>query len=174
MPGPEMEAFIGLGGNIGNPAANMAAALRLLDAHRDISITAVSSLYRTPPWGKTDQPDFLNACAVIETRLAPRDLLEICLEIERELKRVRRERWGPRAIDIDLLAHSAGTIDDEGLSLPHPRMFDRAFVLVPLAEIAPELMIAGHTVAEWAKKTDASGMVVVKRPDWWRKDRGRT
>src|SRR5262245_38391899 len=113
----------------------MAGALRMLDAHPNCVVVSVSSLYRTPPWGKTDQPDFLNAAAAVRTTLSPRGLLDLCLETERKLKRVRAERWGPRLIDMDLLIFGDRTIDEEGLVLPHPRMLERAFVLVPLAEI---------------------------------------
>ena len=169
MPGrnKDLRAYIGLGGNIGNPAANMAAALQLLDRDPAISVSKVSSLYKTPPWGKTDQPDFLNACAELNTELPPEKLLKACLGAESTLKRVRRERWGPRAIDIDILVHWAGAFHSEGLTVPHPRMGERAFVLVPLAEIAPELTVQGMRVAEMAENADASGMSIVEGPGWW-------
>ena len=117
----------------------MAAALRMLDADSHANVIAVSSLYRTPPWGKTDQPDFINAAAEIRTSLEPRALLALCLDAEHELKRVRQERWGPRIVDIDILAFGDRMIREAGLEIPHPRIPERAFVLVPLAEIAPEL-----------------------------------
>ncbi|MFC6490490.1 2-amino-4-hydroxy-6-hydroxymethyldihydropteridine diphosphokinase [Nitratireductor sp. GCM10026969] len=161
-------AFLGLGGNIGDPARAMAAALRELDASAETRVVGVSALYRTPPWGKRDQPDFLNAVAAVETGLRPRDLLTFCLDIERELKRERRERWGPRPIDIDILFFGDERVAEEGLEIPHPRMLERAFVLVPLAEIAPGLVVDGRTVAEHLERIDASGIDRIT-PDsgWW-------
>jgi 2-amino-4-hydroxy-6-hydroxymethyldihydropteridine diphosphokinase len=146
----------------------MAAALRMLDADPQTGVVAVSSLYRTPPWGKTDQPDFLNAAAELSTRLSPHALLELCLEAERRLKRVREERWGPRLIDIDILTFGDRTIHEAGLDVPHPRMLERAFVLVPLAEIAPDLVVGGSTVAERLAAMDTAG--IEKLPGgsgWW-------
>ena len=146
----------------------MAQALRIVDADPATRVVAVSSLYRTPPWGKTDQPDFLNAAAAVETRRSPRDLLDLCLDAERRLKRVRAERWGPRLIDIDILLFGATTVDEGGLHIPHPRMLERAFVLVPLAEIAPSIVLAGVPVAERLQSIDTGG--IDKQPggsNWW-------
>ena len=170
MPGrSETRAYLGLGGNLGDPAAAMAAALRALDAHEAVSVAFVSSLYRTPPWGVTDQPDFLNAVAAVDTTLSARELLELCLATERALKRVRAERWGPRLIDMDILVFGTGTIDEDGLQVPHPRMAGRAFVLAPLAEIAPELYVTGRTAAERLAEVDDSGIVRLDGGDgWWR------
>ena len=171
MPGPNdapVRAYLGLGGNIGDPASAMAAALRALDADERLDIAAVSSLYRTPPWGLTDQPDFLNAVASIDCRLDARDLLQLCLEVEASLKRVRDKRWGPRLIDIDILIFGDERIDEEGLQVPHPRMLERAFVIVPLAEIASDLAIGGRPVASWAKEVGAAGIEKLDGPDWWR------
>ncbi len=162
-------ACLGLGGNLGDPKSAMALVLRLLDSREDCTVRSVSSLYKTPPWGVTDQPDFLNCCAVVETSLGARQLLEICLAMEQDMKRVRGERWGPRTIDIDVLTHSAGPVSEDGLEVPHPRMTDRAFVLVPLAEIAPDLEVAGKHVSEWAGGADAAGLEIVAGSDWWRK-----
>ena len=162
-------AWLGLGGNLGDPAAAMAAALRALDGHAAVSVAAVSSLYRTPPWGVTDQPDFLNAVAAVDTALTARQLLDLCLETERGLKRVRAGRWGPRVIDIDILLYGDEAIDEEGLQVPHPRMAGRAFVLVPLAEIVPDLRISGKSVAARLAGLDAGG--IERLPggrDWWR------
>ena len=171
MSGPTKPttAFLGLGGNLGDPQTAMAAALQAIDASRDVRVTAVSKLYRTPPWGKTDQPDFLNAVARVETRLSPRQLLDACLEAERQLKRVRAERWGPRAIDIDVLWFEGLTIDEPGLQIPHPRMKQRAFVMIPLAEIAPELALQAHTAGDIAAGLDSAGIErVTISQDWWR------
>ena len=146
----------------------MAAALRMLDADPTTRVVAVSSLYRTPPWGKLDQPDFLNAAAEIATRQTPHGLLNLCLEAELALKRVRKERWGPRIVDIDVLTFDDVSLHEPGLELPHPRMLERAFVLVPLAEIAPGFVISGRTIAEHAAAIDGAG---IERQgggsDWW-------
>jgi 2-amino-4-hydroxy-6-hydroxymethyldihydropteridine diphosphokinase len=170
LPGLSDErVFLGLGGNLGDPAAAMAAALRMLDEDAGVNVVEVSSLYRTPPWGKTDQPDFINAAAEIRTRHPPRALLALCLDAERALKRERRERWGPRVIDIDILLFGDRAVHEAGLDIPHPRMLERAFVLVPLAEIAPDLVIGGKTVSGHLAAIDRSG--VVKLPsgrDWWK------
>ena len=170
MSGPrERRAFLSLGGNLDDPKRSMASALRLLDADLKTRVGAVSSLYRTPPWGKLDQPDFLNVAAEIFTQRDPRGLLNICLDTERSLKRVREERWGPRIVDIDVLTFDDLAVHEAGLEVPHPRMLERAFVLVPLAEIAPDLVLAGRTVAERAVAIDSSGIVRLdSEPDWWR------
>lgn len=169
MSGPDKEVvYLSLGGNLGDPEKSMAAALRILDADPDTRVIAVSSLYRTPPWGKTDQPDFLNATAELSTSLSPRELLELCLGAERKLKRVREERWGPRLIDIDILIFGDRAIHEISLEVPHPRMLERAFVLAPLAEIAPEFLISGQTVAARAASIDASGIQrLASGQDWW-------
>jgi 2-amino-4-hydroxy-6-hydroxymethyldihydropteridine diphosphokinase len=170
LPGRNNErVLLGLGGNLGAPAASMGAALRILDADTHTNVVAVSSLYRTPPWGKTDQPDFINAAAEIRTSHEPRALLALCLDAEHELKRVRQERWGPRIVDIDILAFGDRVIHEAGLEIPHPRILERAFVLVPLGEIAPELEILGSTVSDHLRAIDRAG--IVKLPsgqDWWK------
>ncbi len=166
-------AWLGLGGNIDDPIASMGKALRLLDERADTNIVAVSPVYRTPPWGKTDQAWFHNACAEIETSLSPLELIATCLDVERLLKRVRLERWGPRIIDIDLLAMqneagSAVVMSDAALQLPHPRMHERAFVLVPLSDIAPSLKIAGRTVAAWNAEIEQAGIEKARTDaGWW-------
>ncbi|MGX5737009.1 2-amino-4-hydroxy-6-hydroxymethyldihydropteridine diphosphokinase [Bosea thiooxidans] len=142
------EAALAFGGNLGDPVAAFATALRSLRAHPAVTLGPLSSVYRTAPWGKTDQPEFLNMAALIETTLAPEDLLAFCLELERAGGRERGERWGPRTLDIDILAYGTEAIDRPGLQLPHPRIAERAFVLAPLAEIAPDRVIGGRSVAE--------------------------
>lgn len=152
------EVLIGLGGNIGDPLEAMRSALRALDENPNCKVLRVSSVWKTPPWGVTDQPDFLNASAAISTTLEPRAFLELCLYIEKNLKRIRDQRWGPRSIDMDVLFFGDRIISEEGLTVPHPRIADRAFVLVPLAEIAPDAKIAGTNIAQLADKADVSGM----------------
>ncbi|CCV07123.1 2-amino-4-hydroxy-6-hydroxymethyldihydropteridinepyrophosphokinase [Mesorhizobium metallidurans STM 2683] len=160
--------YLSLGGNLGDPAKSMAAALRILDGDEKTSVVTVSSLYRTPPWGKLDQPDFLNAAAEISTGLAPRALLDLCLDAERRLKRVREERWGPRLIDIDILVFGDRIIHETGLEVPHPRMLERAFVLAPLAEIAPDLAVGGRSVPERLAAVDTAGIErLPSGRDWW-------
>lgn len=162
-------ATLGLGGNLGDPVHAMAAALRRLDARADCRVSAVSRVYRTPPWGKTDQADFCNACAGVMTMLTPETLLDACLDIEKDMKRVRNERWGPRTIDIDVLTFEG--VDQEGgqLELPHPRMTGRGFVLMPLADFAPDLRIAGRTVSAWLSDADVAGIADAGyTEDWWR------
>ncbi|MER8750791.1 2-amino-4-hydroxy-6-hydroxymethyldihydropteridine diphosphokinase [Mesorhizobium sp. M1050] len=168
MSGPNSTVYLSLGGNLGDPAKSMGAALRMLDADADTRVTGVSSLYRTPPWGKLDQPDFLNAAAAISTWLAPRALLDLCLDAERKLKRVREERWGPRLIDIDILVFGDRVIHETGLEVPHPRMLERAFVLAPLAEIAPGLVVSGRSIADRLVAVDTSGIERLSSGrDWW-------
>lgn len=162
-------AYLGIGGNIGDPPTTMAAALRLIDGRADTRVAKVSRLYRTPPWGLTDQPFFYNACAAIETTLGPRALLDVCLATERAFKRERRERWGPRTLDLDILDYDGQPFHDEVLTLPHPRVGERAFVLVPLAEIAPDLRIGGEAITARVATLDAAG-IEPESPDglWWR------
>lgn len=158
-------AYIALGGNLGDVRRTMNAAIADLCARTDARLIARSSDYRTPPWGDLDQPSFVNACMCIETSLAPRTLLNQMHAVERAFgrDRERERRWGPRTIDLDLIAYDDVVSDTLDLILPHPRLFDRAFVLVPLAEIAPHLVIAGQSVDEAARTIDASG--IEKLPD---------
>lgn len=142
------EAYLGLGGNLGDREALLKVAIADLRAAPGVRVLRVSSLYETPPWGPVPQGPYLNACAAIETSLAPRALLDLCLAIERMHGRERLVRWGPRTLDIDLLTYGDATIDEPGLIVPHPRMSERAFVLVPLAEIAPDIEIDGLPIGE--------------------------
>ncbi|MER8436122.1 2-amino-4-hydroxy-6-hydroxymethyldihydropteridine diphosphokinase [Mesorhizobium sp. M1312] len=168
MSGQNNTVYLSVGGNLGDPARSMGAALRMLDADENTRVVVVSSLYRTPPWGKLDQPDFLNAAAEISTVLAPHALLDLCLDVERRLKRVREERWGPRLIDIDILVFGDRIIHETGLEVPHPRMLERAFVLAPLAEIAPDLTVDGRSVAERLAALDSGGIEQLSSGrDWW-------
>lgn len=146
-----VEAALGLGGNLGDPVAAFATVLRRLEAHEAVSLVRPSSVYRTAPWGKLDQPEFLNMAVLVETGLSARALLDLCLALEREGGRERRERWGPRTLDIDILTYGGQTIDEPGLQVPHPRIAERAFVLAPLAEIAPGLTIGARPVADLFK-----------------------
>ena len=129
-------AYVGVGANLGDREATIRAALDALPG-----VVAVSKLRETDPVGVVDQPAFLNGAAALETELAPRALLETLLAVERELGRERRERWGPRTIDLDLLLYGDETIDEPGLTVPHPRLHERRFALEPLLDLDPELTI---------------------------------
>jgi 2-amino-4-hydroxy-6-hydroxymethyldihydropteridine diphosphokinase len=154
------EALLGLGGNVGDVRTMLDKAVALLADNKDIVLRARSSDYATPPWGVTDQPPFINLAIRIETALTPRALLERALEVERALgrDRARETRWGPRTIDIDLIAYDDLVLDEPNLILPHPRLFERAFVLVPLAEIAPDRTIAGRKIKDGLAAIDAAGI----------------
>jgi 2-amino-4-hydroxy-6-hydroxymethyldihydropteridine diphosphokinase len=154
------EALIGLGGNVGDVQANLAAAIDRLCDGREVRLIARSSDYRTPPWGVTDQAPFVNACIAVDTVLAPKALLERALAVERALGRDRaaEQRWGPRTIDIDLIAYDDVVIDEPQLTLPHPRVLERAFVLVPLAEIVPDRVIAGTRIRDALDRIDTGGI----------------
>lgn len=132
------DVYLGLGSNVGNRQAQLNEAIRLLDAKQGIEVVKVSSFYETAPVGYVDQPDFLNLCIAIKTDLSPQAVLENALEIEQALHRVRKERWGPRTLDIDILMYGDEVIETPDLVIPHPRMTERAFVLIPLQEIAAD------------------------------------
>ena len=153
-----MRAYLGIGSNIGDMALMLDRAVAGLAATPGISLAARSADYRTPPWGKTDQPWFLNGALAIDTGLGPHDLLDACLSVERDLGRVREGRWGPRLIDIDVLSYEGTAVSDARLVLPHRYVRERAFVLVPLAEIAPDLSIGGERVADALAKLDREGI----------------
>jgi 2-amino-4-hydroxy-6-hydroxymethyldihydropteridine diphosphokinase len=139
-------AYVGIGANLGNPRKTIAAALDLLRADAGIELLAVSSLRETDPVGYENQPRFLNGAAALETELPPRKLLERLLAIERQLGRIRRDtpRFGPRTIDLDLLLYGQETLDEPGLTVPHPRLHERRFALEPLVELDPALEIPGR------------------------------
>lgn len=156
-----MPAAIGLGSNLGDRAANVRRAIGELA--RFGSVVAVSRLYSSKPWGKTDQPDFCNAVALLETPLAPRALLDALKALEQELGRRPGERWGPRLIDLDILAWDGVRVEEPDLRIPHARLYERAFALVPLAEVDPRFAPAvsalppGETVALMSEDEDEAG-----------------
>ena len=161
-PAVGFDAIIGLGSNVGDKAANIARALVLLAAGGDIRLVRRSRLYRSAPWGKSDQDWFVNACAAIHTALAPGELLARCQAVEQEMGRVRGERWGPRVIDVDILVFGDVISSEAALTLPHPRITERGFVLVPLAELAPNLAVEGRRVAEWLADIDHGDVVALE------------
>lgn len=154
------EAFIALGGNVGDVRSTFDRAIVMLCDGAAVRLAARSSDYRTPPWGVTDQPPFVNAVIAVTSSLTPHDLLACAKECERTLgrDRARERRWGPRKIDLDLLAYDDLVLNEPDLILPHPRLFERAFVLMPLAEIAPERMIGGVRVRDALARVDISGI----------------
>jgi 2-amino-4-hydroxy-6-hydroxymethyldihydropteridine diphosphokinase len=156
-----VRAFLGLGGNVGDSRAILDRAVALLDHGTDIRVLARSSNYQTPPWGKEDQTPFVNLCLCIETTLTPHQLLTRIHSVERELGRNRaaETRWGPRTCDIDILSYGDLALNDPDLVLPHPRMFERGFVLMPLAEIAPDAVIAGWRIRDALAQADTKGIV---------------
>jgi dihydropteroate synthase len=157
----QARVVLAFGSNVGDKTGNIRRALRGLVSGPVVELTAVSRLYRTPPWGKTDQDWFVNACALGRTSLEPEALLERIKRLEVELGREPAERWGPRVIDIDLIAYDEVALTTERLTLPHPELFNRAFVLVPLAEIAPDLLIGGARIGEAAGRLGAEAEQVL-------------
>lgn len=157
-----VRALLGLGSNIGDKVANIAEAIDLLTASGDLRLIARSRDWRTPPWGVTDQDWFVNACIAVSTRLPPRLLLDRCQAVERSMGRVRLVRWGPRVIDVDILTYSDVRMSDPDLVLPHPRIAERAFVLGPLADIAPHLEIGGRSVTDLLAAADRTGVLPIE------------
>ncbi|RPI27638.1 MAG: 2-amino-4-hydroxy-6-hydroxymethyldihydropteridine diphosphokinase [Acidobacteria bacterium] len=164
----ESAIYLSLGSNLGNREEQLSRALRLLEAH-GIEIVTCSSLYRTDPLYVLDQPHFLNLVCEVSTRLSPRQLLDSCLAIERQLGRTRRIQKGPREIDLDILYFGQAIIEEPSLVVPHPHLGERNFVLVPLVEIAPEFHDprSGLTIAELRDRCqDQSGVEAVGRLEW--------
>lgn len=158
-------AFVGLGGNLGEVAATLRAATDALAQLPATRLLRASRLYRTPAWGLEQQPDFINGVVALETSLAPRELLDALLRIEREFGRERDGglRWGPRSLDLDLLLHGDAVVEQAGLRLPHPHLHERAFALVPLLEIAADILIPGQGSAQDAlSRLDTSAIEVIK------------
>lgn len=157
-------AYLGLGGNVGEVEITMMEALHAIDSLPQTSVRAQSALYRSPAWGRTDQPDFINAAAELRTSLVPRVLLDYLLGIETRFGRVRgqQEKWGPRTLDLDLLLFGDQVLEEDGLRVPHPHMHERAFVLLPLAEIAPRLQVPGRgPIANLLASLDCSGIEAI-------------
>ena len=154
------EALLALGGNVGNSRAILDRAVALLCDGNEVRLKARSSEYRTPPWGFKYQSPFINLCIAVETELSPRGLLARAQAVELQLGRDRahEKRWGPRTADIDIIAYDDLSVDELGLTLPHPRLFERAFVLLPLAEIAPDRVIGGRKVRDALDHVDSAGI----------------
>jgi 2-amino-4-hydroxy-6-hydroxymethyldihydropteridine diphosphokinase len=155
------EVLLGLGGNLGDPAVTIEAALARLE-REGVRITRRSRWYRTAPCGLIGQPHFVNICVAAETDLSARALLNVIRAAETGLGRERDIRWGPRTIDIDILAYGDTHIDEPDLTIPHPRLTERAFVLVPLLDIAADRLVNGRAVRDWAAGIDRSGVDEMK------------
>jgi 2-amino-4-hydroxy-6-hydroxymethyldihydropteridine diphosphokinase len=149
-----MIAYLGLGSNIGDRKKFLHEAVQALYRHEQLQILGVSSLYETEPWGVTDQEPFINLVVSVETALSAMELLELAQEIEIFLHRVRKQKWGPRTIDVDLLWYDDQIIHTERLTIPHPYITVRDFVVIPFAELAPELRLLDKSLAEWATHFD--------------------
>lgn len=155
-------ACVALGSNLDDPQAQVERGFAALAALPRAALRARSRRYRTPPWGVIGQPDFINAVALLETTLTPRELLEALLAIETRAGRMRAVRYGPRTLDLDLLLYGDSVVREPGLELPHPRLHERAFVLLPLADVAPDLEVPGRgRVADLLARVDASGCKVI-------------
>jgi 2-amino-4-hydroxy-6-hydroxymethyldihydropteridine diphosphokinase len=156
-----VRALIGLGGNLGEVRERLDAAIAALDVLPGVAVAARSRFYRTAPWGPVAQPDFINAAIAVETSLPALELLDALLATERAFGRIRDgERWGPRTLDLDLLAYGDDVIDNERLSVPHPRIAERAFVLMPLADIAANAELPGvGRVSDLLGKIDTQGCI---------------
>jgi 2-amino-4-hydroxy-6-hydroxymethyldihydropteridine diphosphokinase len=139
-----IRAYVALGSNLGNPVQTLEDAIDAMAALRGSLLKAISSLYRTAPVGLKHQPDFINAVVALDTRLGPRELLDELFALEARFGRERSVKNAPRTLDLDLLLHGDTVLDDPELTLPHPRMHERAFVLAPLAEVAPNVNVPGH------------------------------
>lgn len=159
------EVGLALGSNLGEKAFNIVEAVRRLRDADAVQELTLSSLYRTAPWGYVDQDWFVNACVVGRTALSPSALLDACKRIEREMGREATVRWGPRLIDIDVLYIEGVAMHTPQLTLPHAEMLNRAFVLVPLAELRPRLVVRGVAIESALGRLDTADMVSIERPD---------
>ena len=145
------KSYLGLGTNIGDRLKYINEALVILNSNPNINITQKSKLYETKAWGYKEQEDFLNMCIEIKTSLNPYELLSACQDVEKKLKRERKIRWGPRTIDVDILFFNDIILQEENLEIPHPRIKERAFVLIPLIDLNDKLKIDNISINEYLK-----------------------
>lgn len=153
-----VRAALGLGSNLGDRGSHLERALEVFRSTPQVEVVGVSPFVESDPVGGPEQPDYLNAVVVIDTTLSPESLLALAQRCEREAQRERAERWGPRTLDVDVLAYGDVSRDAPELTLPHPRATDRAFVLLPWAKVDPHFVVAGRSVAQWAADIDTSGV----------------
>jgi 2-amino-4-hydroxy-6-hydroxymethyldihydropteridine diphosphokinase len=158
------QAYIGLGSNLENPIAQLDRAIATLKKHDSLQAFRVSSIYGSKPVGPQDQPDYINAVAVFDTELSPIALLDLLQSIEQAQRRVRERHWGPRTLDLDLLLYGSEEIQLPRLTVPHPYILERGFVIKPLSDLAPDRLLAnGKTVAEQLQQLDTSDLVFIKK-----------
>jgi len=158
-----IQAYIGLGSNLENPVAQIHQAIETLQSHDSVHAFRVSPIYSSKPVGPQDQPDYINAVATFSTELSPIALLDLLQSIEQAQRRVRERHWGPRTLDLDLLLYGAEEIQNPRLTVPHPHMLDRGFVIKPLNDLAPKMGLAnGNTVTEQLQQLDTSDLVLIK------------
>lgn len=160
MPTP-FDAAIGLGSNVGDTRANIARAITLLTADGAVRLVARSRDYRSAPWGVLEQDWFVNAVITVATDVSARELLERCQRVENDMGRVRLQKWGPRLIDVDVLTYKDLIIDEPDLKVPHPLIAERGFVVVPLKEIAPDVVISGCSLEEMQARLDTSDLIAL-------------
>lgn len=159
----DFDCILALGSNVGDKVANIHAAIARLTQSGQMRLVRQSQIYRTAPWGKTDQDWFANAAIAVATGLTPREILSHCQQVENELGRVRRERWGPRLIDVDVLFYRDAEISEPDLVIPHPLIAERAFVLVPLAEIAPDVVIRGQAAVQMLRDVESGDVIPLEQ-----------
>lgn len=159
------KAYLGLGTNMGDKQAYLKEACKIISDNPNINIVKISKVYKTKAWGYTNQDDFLNICIEVDTNLSPEELLEVCHEVENKLNRVRVIRWGPRTIDVDILFFNNIISTDENLILPHPRIKERAFVLIPLMDLNKELAIDNKTISYYLSNLEKEELKQVEEVD---------
>ena len=158
---PDFDAAIGLGSNVGDTRVNIARAIELLTADGAVRLVARSRDYRSAPWGVLEQDWFVNAVITVLTDVSARELLQRCQSVENDMGRVRLQKWGPRLIDVDVLTYRDQVIDEPDLKVPHPLIAERGFVVVPLREIAPDLVIGGRSLDDMQAQLDTSDLVAL-------------
>ena len=157
------KSYLALGSNMGDKKRYLYDAIQMLNHHEEITITTLSSLYETTPWGYVDQDIFMNLVVEIETSLTALELLDVCQSIENELGRVREFKWGPRVIDVDILLYDNQAIESKRLTVPHPYITERDFVMIPLAEINPQLIVKDKTAQQWAQQFDKGSLKIISK-----------
>lgn len=160
-PAPHFDAAVGLGSNIGDKVANIDRAIALLTANSHVKLVARSRNYRSAPWGVADQDWFVNACVTVQTDLSARELLVRCQAVENDMGRVRKQKWGPRLIDVDILTYRGQTISEPDLKVPHPLIAVRGFVLIPLNEVASGTILNGQSLRSLIDSIDVRDVVAM-------------
>ena len=163
---PHFDAAIGLGSNMGDKAKNIDRAVALLTSDGRVKLVARSRDYRSAPWGIAEQDWFVNACVTVQTDLSARDLLKRCQDVENVMGRERKQKWGPRLIDVDILTYRDQVISEPDLTVPHPLIAERGFVLIPLMEIAPEIVLKGQSLQGLVEAIDARDVVAMENEGW--------